>query len=236
MRQTAAEVPAMRGSNVSYMLARFQQEWITCQVKAISSITNSFNSARSRRRLESRRRVGLPLLSFPSSNFLFWGICNTNKLQRAYEQSLRKEPGRHRLGCLCHACTIETMGPPCWSCGASRNPPPPRPRHYPGPPGPVIIGRNGYPRPQQPRPRDRERRRGARPPGEPVTPTEDAAPEERMSQEDIRTWSLAYSLSIDVYVCAERYLMQDFKAAISSFVVNRYVITQQSILLILTTY
>ncbi|PVH88439.1 hypothetical protein DL98DRAFT_556062 [Cadophora sp. DSE1049] len=157
----------------------------------------SDESTRSRRRLESRRR-------------------------RAFEQSLRKEPGRHRLGCGCHACISEITGPPCWSCGASRNPPPPRPRHYIGPPGPVVIGRNGYPRPQQPRPRDRERRRGARPPGEPVTPTEDAVPEERMSQEDIRTWSLAYSLSIEVYVCAERYLMQDFKAAISSFVVNSF--------------
>lgn len=57
-----------------------------------------------------------------------------------------------------------------------------------------------------------------------------------MSQEDIRTWSLAYSLSIDVYVCAERYLMQDFKAAIASFVVNRYVTARQLILLILTMY
>ncbi|KAG4438137.1 hypothetical protein IFR05_006384 [Cadophora sp. M221] len=157
----------------------------------------SDESTRSRRRLESRRR-------------------------RAFEQSLRKVPGRHRVGCGCPACTAETIGPPCWACGATRHPPPPRPRHYIGPPGPVVMGRNGYPRPQQPRPRDRDRRRGARPPGEPVTPTEDPPPEERMSQEDIRTWALAYSLSIDVYVCAERYLMQDFKVAIAAFVVNSF--------------
>lgn len=45
-----------------------------------------------------------------------------------------------------------------------------------------------------------------------------------MSAEDIRTWSLAYELSIEVYVCAEKYLLQDFKTAISAFVINRYVI------------
>ena len=45
--------------------------------------------------------------------------------------------------------------------------------------------------------------------------------EERMSQEDLRTWSLAYTLSIDVYVCADRYLMQDFKICISNFIINR---------------
>lgn len=44
-----------------------------------------------------------------------------------------------------------------------------------------------------------------------------------MSQEDLRTWSLAYTLSIDVYVCAERYLMQDFKRAIAAFIINRSV-------------
>jgi hypothetical protein len=48
--------------------------------------------------------------------------------------------------------------------------------------------------------------------------------EERMSQEDLHTWSLAYTLSIDVYVCADRYLMQDFKKCISAFIVNRCVV------------
>jgi hypothetical protein len=45
-----------------------------------------------------------------------------------------------------------------------------------------------------------------------------------MSQEDLHTWSLAYTLSIDVYVCADRYLMQDFKRCISAFIVNRFVV------------
>jgi hypothetical protein len=47
--------------------------------------------------------------------------------------------------------------------------------------------------------------------------------EERMSQEDLRTWSAAYTLSIEVYVCADRYLMQDLKGCIAAFIINRYV-------------
>jgi len=158
-------------------------------------------SVRSRRRRETRRR-------------------------RAWEQAQRKQPGTHRPDCTCANCTSEVMGPPCWSCGATRRPLPPRllPRG-PGP-RPVIIGRNGYPvphpgvHPPRPRPRnrERERRRGSR---NEVVVLEEPVLEERMSQEDLRTWSLAYSLSIDVYVCAERYLMQDFKQCIAAFIINR---------------
>lgn len=43
-----------------------------------------------------------------------------------------------------------------------------------------------------------------------------------MSEEDLRTWTLAYSLSIDVYVCAERYLMNDLKTCISNYIINQF--------------
>jgi len=33
---------------------------------------------------------------------------------------------------------------------------------------------------------------------------------------------MAYSLSIEVYVCAERYLMSDFKNCIASYIVNQF--------------
>ena len=33
---------------------------------------------------------------------------------------------------------------------------------------------------------------------------------------------MAYSLSINVYVCAERYLMNDFKTCIASYIVNQF--------------
>jgi hypothetical protein len=43
-----------------------------------------------------------------------------------------------------------------------------------------------------------------------------------MSQEDLRTWAMAYTLSVDVYVCANRFLMPDFKQCISNCIVNNF--------------
>ncbi len=31
----------------------------------------------------------------------------------------RKDGNRHRPDCQCPTCTLETVGPPCWSCGRS---------------------------------------------------------------------------------------------------------------------
>ncbi|KAH8602509.1 hypothetical protein B0O99DRAFT_603496 [Bisporella sp. PMI_857] len=46
--------------------------------------------------------------------------------------------------------------------------------------------------------------------------------EERMTAEDLRTWSLAYKLSVEVYVCADRYLMRDFKSCIAKYIINQF--------------
>ncbi|PQE27145.1 hypothetical protein CJF32_00000111 [Rutstroemia sp. NJR-2017a WRK4] len=155
----------------------------------------SDESARSRRRRESRRR----------------------RQERAWEQRQRKEPGRHRPDCNCATCTQETYGPTCWNCGVTRRIPPPRNRWMNGPPPPQpmpVMGRNGYPRgPGNPR----DRRRGSR-----NNNIVEPQVEDRMSPEDLRTWSMAYTLSIDVYVCAERYLMQDFKSCVSAFIINNF--------------
>jgi hypothetical protein len=43
-----------------------------------------------------------------------------------------------------------------------------------------------------------------------------------MSQEDLRTWALAYSLSVEVYVCADRYLMSDFKKCVSDTIIDNF--------------
>lgn len=150
------------------------------------------SSARSRRRRESRRR----------------------RQERMWEQRQRKEPGRHRPDCNCVICTHELIGPPCWNCGVPRRPPPPRQR-WPGippPPQPAVIGRNGFPV----RPRERDRRRAARI-IEAVAP-----PDIGMSPEDLHTWALTYSLSVEVYVCAERYLMRDFMRCIAAFIINNF--------------
>jgi len=132
-------------------------------------------------------------------------------------------PGRHRPECICASCTAEAMGPPCWSCGAGRRPPPPRnhPGRPPMQPQPVII-RNGHPYPppgRGPPPPRRDRRRSSR---NNIIVIEEPTLEERMSQEDLRTWSAAYTLSIEVYVCADRYLMQDLKGCIAAFIINSF--------------
>ncbi|KAE9381571.1 hypothetical protein N431DRAFT_490915 [Stipitochalara longipes BDJ] len=161
----------------------------------------SDESTRSQRRAQARRR----------------------RQERAWIQSQLKAPGRHRPDCSCASCTSEHISPPCWSCGAARRPMPPRPRGFPPPGAQQVIIRNGYPQQHHQGPRnrerERERRRNSR---NNVVVVEEPILEERMSQEDLRTWSLAYALSIDVYVCADRYLMQDFKRCISAFVVNSF--------------
>lgn len=102
----------------------------------------------------------------------------------------------------------------------TRRIPPPRNRWIhggmpPGPPQPMpVMPRAGYPRPPG---GTRDRRRGSR-----NNNVDDPPVEERMSSEDLRTWSMAYCLSVDVYVCAERYLLQDFKGCISAFIINNF--------------
>lgn len=36
-----------------------------------------------------------------------------------------------------------------------------------------------------------------------------------MTEEDSRSWLMAYELSIDVYICADRYLMDEFKKCVA---------------------
>jgi hypothetical protein len=43
---------------------------------------------------------------------------------------------------------------------------------------------------------------------------------DRIRGEDLRTWLLAYELNIDVYICANKFLMDGFKAAIAREVIN----------------
>lgn len=41
-----------------------------------------------------------------------------------------------------------------------------------------------------------------------------------MTEEDLRTWLMAYELSVDVYVCADRYCMDDFKECVKECMTN----------------
>jgi hypothetical protein len=89
--------------------------------------------------------------------------------------------------------------------------PHPLPHHQP-----IVVGPG---RPPPPRERERERRRGSR---HNAVIVDEPLVEERMSEEDLRTWSLAHSLSIDVYIVANKLLMQDFKDCISAYIINNF--------------
>ncbi|KAF4428263.1 DNA polymerase theta subunit [Fusarium acutatum] len=115
------------------------------------------------------------------------------------EETQEKHPGHHRPGCSCPRCLARRDFSRCWQCGAQRS-------REGNPPVPVPYGR-GAPR------------RGIHPPGvfpPPVSipmPPQQSQPE-RITGEDLRTWFLAYELNLDVYICATRYLMDDFRKAV----------------------
>jgi hypothetical protein len=75
------------------------------------------------------------------------------------------------------------------------------------------AGRYG---PPAARPPDRPRR------GPPRNRVEQVIPEPRMSVEDLRVWFMTYELSIDVYLCAERFLVMDFKTCVSRRIIDLY--------------
>ncbi|KAK0731601.1 hypothetical protein B0H67DRAFT_79742 [Lasiosphaeris hirsuta] len=157
-------------------------------------------SAVSRRRRERRRR----------------------REERHWERMRQKRPGVHRPNCGCPQC-LSTSGPPCWHCQAPRAPPPPAP--MPHHPGVVVIERDIHTgRPE--RPRRPPRRRHGMPAPPPMTPppppggnwatgTGPDGSSARISGEDLRTWLLAYELNIDVYILANKFLLEGFKAEIA---------------------
>ncbi|KAH8675821.1 hypothetical protein BX600DRAFT_508025 [Xylariales sp. PMI_506] len=143
------------------------------------------SSTRSRRRRARRRR----------------------RENRQWERLRQKHPGVHRLGCGCRQC-LSGGGPPCWHCLAPRVPPPPQ-----APAGhihqPVVVIETERPRIRHDRHRDRHR--FASPP--PLGPTLSSG--NRIKGEDLRTWLITYELNLDVYICANKFLLENFKVAIA---------------------
>ena len=43
-----------------------------------------------------------------------------------------------------------------------------------------------------------------------------------MTDEDLRTWVITYELSVDVYICAEKFLMMDFKSCIQHCIIDGF--------------
>lgn len=181
-----------------------EQQMETDSDSAESILSNS--TARSRRRRERRRR----------------------RDDRTFEAMRQKHPGVHRPGCGCPQC-LNAGGSPCWNCNAPRQPP------LPGPPAHVLRAERERDRQQRIR---RYRRHGdiihvapngpnnplgaprpASPPPFPGGPSAlGAMPDPndgRIKGEDMRTWLLTYELNIDVYICANKYLMDDLKRAVA---------------------
>ncbi|KAM0332356.1 hypothetical protein ACHAQA_002633 [Verticillium albo-atrum] len=149
--------------------------------------------------------------------------------ERQWERAQQKHPGSHRPGCRCPRC-VTPAGPPCWNCGVNR--PRPVPPHM-MPPPPMMPGPPGV---HPPRRRRRNRHLLPTPPGSTsrVINVETPSPgstrrvsasavngndpsgksKGRIHGEDMRAWYQTYALSIEVYICANKFLMSDFKAAI----------------------
>ncbi|KAJ0157464.1 hypothetical protein CTA2_12681 [Colletotrichum tanaceti] len=165
----------------------------------MSSSEASDASARSRLRAQRRQR----------------------RRERQWERMNRKQPGVHRPDCRCPRCTT-TAGPPCWNCGVSRARP--MPGHLP----PHIMPPIPPTRPAVMPPH--RRRRSRQPILTPPAPTPSVGAStsandefmdgDRIRGDDMRTWLAIYDLSISVYACANKYLMDDFKTVIQRHCVD----------------
>lgn len=149
------------------------------------------SSAQSRRRRDHRRR----------------------RDESHFERLRQKHPGLHRPHCNCPQCA-NSIGPPCWSCSAPRVAPPIAPPM----PQPYVHGPD--------RSRRNYRRRGpdgrlvASRPGSPPALTAAASDHARIKGEDLRTWLMAYELNLDVYICANKFLLDDFKEKIARVAID----------------
>ncbi|KAK3394701.1 hypothetical protein B0H63DRAFT_55417 [Podospora didyma] len=168
---------------------------------------NSDISAVSRRRRDRRRR----------------------REERHWERMRQKHPGMHRPNCNCPQC-LSASGPPCWHCQAPRAPPPPvpMPHHHPGV---VVVERDIHTRVVDRGQRRAPRRRHNAPPGPaPLTPPEGRGwvpgPADhlngggRISGEDLRTWLLAFELHVDVYILANKFVLEGFKREIARVAID----------------
>ncbi|KAL7629322.1 hypothetical protein AAE478_000842 [Parahypoxylon ruwenzoriense] len=167
-----------------------QDEHVLSDSDSNVSLSSGSTTARSQRRHERRRR----------------------RENRHWERMRQKHPGMHRLGCACRQC-LTRGGPPCWNCAAPRFPPQQGPMSAQVAPGVMVV--NTAP----PRPRRRRRQHNHhRPPSPPPAPdsNDDGGGGDRIQgHQDMRTWLLTYELNIDVYICANKFLLDDFKRAVA---------------------
>lgn len=133
------------------------------------------------------------------------------RTEREAERLRQKHPGMHRPQCSCPTCIVSLQ--PCFSCGFT--PRVPRPIVLP-PPAPVI-----------PPPGVRSHRHRHRGPDGRVLP-QDASPPPtstpydaaRIKGEDMRTWLIAYAFNLDVYICANKFLLDGFKQKVARVTID----------------
>ncbi|KAI1768238.1 hypothetical protein GGR53DRAFT_433550 [Hypoxylon sp. FL1150] len=140
------------------------------------------------------------------------------RAERHWDRMNRKHPGSHRLGCSCRQC-LARGGPPCWNCAAPRFPPQPQP-NVPG----IVIMDAGPPRQRNHRRRRPNRHRPPSPPEPPPGSGNNSNSTDRgdrIQGQDLTTWLLTYELNIDVYICANKFLLDDFKRAVARATIDQ---------------
>lgn len=166
------------------------------------SLQSDSSTERSRRRRDRRRR----------------------REDRQWERIRQKHPNTHRWGCACRQC-LSGNGPPCWQCSAPRLPPPPPPPPLPpnlimveGPDGAGIHGAGNH----HHRHRHHHRRGNNNNNNSTNRGNSNNRPStgDRLQGEDLRSWLLTYELNLDVYICANKFLLDGFKLTITRVVID----------------
>ncbi|KEY67639.1 hypothetical protein S7711_07837 [Stachybotrys chartarum IBT 7711] len=116
-----------------------------------------------------------------------------------------KRLGHHRPDCFCPQCL--TGAERCWQCGAPSDMSSFARRRQPPNPGPGMMVPFAPGLPPAPGPPVAEQRAAS----------VDVATvaEGRLTKEDLRTWLMAYELTLEVYICANRFLMEPLKKAVA---------------------
>lgn len=167
------------------------------------------------------------------------------RLGRYFEQARQLRPGKHHAGCRCPLCQ-QTTTFMCGNCGALAGQPyghPHMPQHMPQhmlPPG-AYINANQHRRNRNIRDGQRRGIPGPRGPGPGVPPGPPGPPggrgplghgyavpnggsggndDQNRSEEDARSWLMAYELNLDVYLCASRFMMEEFKREVAQATVD----------------
>lgn len=133
------------------------------------------------------------------------------RAEREAERLRQKHPGMHRPQCSCPTCFVSLQ--PCYSCGFTSRVP--QQNNLP-PPIPIIPppGVRSH-RHRRRGPDGRVLPRAASPPTPPA-PYDPA----RIKGEDMRTWLIAYAFNLDVYICANKFLLEDFKQKIARVTID----------------